>query len=65
MAKLSCAIIGGTGYTGGELLRILSFHPHVEVAQITSRSRMGEYAHVVHPNLRGVTATCSSSGPKT
>ena len=27
MTKLTCAIIGGTGYTGGELLRILSFHP--------------------------------------
>ncbi len=55
MTKLRCAIIGGTGYTGGELLRLLSFHPHAEVTQITSRSRMGEYAHVVHPNLRGVT----------
>jgi LysW-gamma-L-alpha-aminoadipyl-6-phosphate/LysW-L-glutamyl-5-phosphate reductase len=54
MAKLSCAIIGGTGYTGGELLRILSFHPHAEVTQITSRTRMGEYAHTVHPNLRGI-----------
>ena len=55
MTKLHCAIIGGTGYTGGELLRLLSFHPHAEVTQITSRSRMGEYAHVLHPNLRGVT----------
>jgi LysW-gamma-L-alpha-aminoadipyl-6-phosphate/LysW-L-glutamyl-5-phosphate reductase len=54
IAKLKCAIIGGTGYTGGELLRILSFHPNAEVTQITSRSRMGEYAHVVHPNLRGL-----------
>lgn len=53
MSKLSCAIIGGTGYTGGELLRILNFHPHAEVTQITSRSRMGEYASVPHPNLRG------------
>jgi len=52
MAKLSCAIIGSTGYTGGELLRILNLHPNVEVIQITSRSRMGEYAHVLHPNLR-------------
>jgi N-acetyl-gamma-glutamyl-phosphate/LysW-gamma-L-alpha-aminoadipyl-6-phosphate reductase len=52
MSKLHCAIIGATGYTGGELLRILNFHPHAEVTQITSRSRMGEYAHVTHPNLR-------------
>lgn len=53
MSKLSCAIIGGTGYTGGELLRILNFHPYAEVTQITSRSRMGEYASAPHPNLRG------------
>ena len=52
MTKLTCTIVGGTGYTGGELLRILSFHPHTEVTQITSRSRMGEYAHTIHPNLR-------------
>jgi N-acetyl-gamma-glutamyl-phosphate/LysW-gamma-L-alpha-aminoadipyl-6-phosphate reductase len=53
MNKLTCTIVGGTGYTGGELLRILSYHPHTEVTQITSRSRMGEFAHTVHPNLRG------------
>lgn len=52
MSKLTCTIVGGTGYTGGELLRLLTFHPHTEVTQITSRSRMGEYAHVLHPNLR-------------
>ncbi len=56
MSKLKCTIVGATGYTGGELLRILSFHPHAEVTQITSRSRMGEYAHAAHPNLRGVSA---------
>ncbi|MCS6773633.1 MAG: N-acetyl-gamma-glutamyl-phosphate reductase [Anaerolineae bacterium] len=53
MSKLHCAIVGGTGYTGGELLRILSYHPHAEVTQVTSRSRMGEYVHTLHPNLRG------------
>jgi N-acetyl-gamma-glutamyl-phosphate/LysW-gamma-L-alpha-aminoadipyl-6-phosphate reductase len=53
MSKLSCAIIGATGYTGGELLRLLNDHPAAEVTQITSRSRMGEFAHVPHPNLRG------------
>jgi N-acetyl-gamma-glutamyl-phosphate/LysW-gamma-L-alpha-aminoadipyl-6-phosphate reductase len=52
MSKTHCAIIGATGYTGGELLRILNFHPHAEVTQITSRSRMGEFAHLPHPNLR-------------
>jgi N-acetyl-gamma-glutamyl-phosphate/LysW-gamma-L-alpha-aminoadipyl-6-phosphate reductase len=53
MAPLTCAIIGATGYTGGELLRLLNDHPNAEVKQITSRSRMGEFAHVPHPNLRG------------
>ncbi len=56
MSKLQCAIIGATGYTGGELLRILNSHPHAEATQITSRSRMGEYAHVSHPNLRSTRA---------
>ena len=45
MSRLTTAIIGATGYTGGELLRLLSDHPGAEVTQITSRSRMGEYAH--------------------
>lgn len=53
MTRVQCAIVGAAGYTGGELLRVLNFHPHAEVAQITSRTRMGEYAHVPHPNLRG------------
>lgn len=52
---MTAAIIGGTGYTGGELLRLLLFHPKVEVTAITSRSRLGEFAHVLHPNLRGQT----------
>lgn len=56
MSKKQCAIIGATGYTGGELLRILNAHPCAEVTQITSRSRVGEYAHVPHPNLRNTPA---------
>lgn len=47
-------ILGGSGYTGGELLRLLHFHPQVEVAQITSRQQAGRYVHSVHPNLRDV-----------
>lgn len=46
------SIIGGSGYGGGELLRLLLGHPHVEVKQVTSRSRMGEYVYQTHPNLR-------------
>lgn len=46
------SIIGGSGYGGGELLRLLLSHPHVEVQQATSRSHLGEYVYQVHPNLR-------------
>lgn len=46
------SIIGGSGYGGGELLRLLLGHPHVEVKQVTSRSHLGEYVYQVHPNLR-------------
>lgn len=46
------SIIGGSGYGGGELLRLLLSHPNVEIKQVTSRSRMGEYVYQTHPNLR-------------
>jgi N-acetyl-gamma-glutamyl-phosphate/LysW-gamma-L-alpha-aminoadipyl-6-phosphate reductase len=46
------SILGGSGYGGGELLRLLLAHPKVEVKQVTSRSHLGEYVYQVHPNLR-------------
>ena len=49
------SIVGGSGYAGGELLRLLLEHPHVEVAQVTSESHAGHYVHSRHPNLRGRT----------
>jgi N-acetyl-gamma-glutamyl-phosphate/LysW-gamma-L-alpha-aminoadipyl-6-phosphate reductase len=49
---IKASIIGGSGYTGGELLRLLVHHPEVEVVQVTSRSHLGEYVYQVHPNLR-------------
>jgi N-acetyl-gamma-glutamyl-phosphate/LysW-gamma-L-alpha-aminoadipyl-6-phosphate reductase len=49
----SVGIVGGSGYTGGELLRLLHFHPNVEVTQITSRENAGHYVHALHPNMRG------------
>ncbi len=52
MKRLRVAIIGGSGYTGGELARLLLFHPQVELAQIASSSHAGHYLHSVHPNLR-------------
>ena len=53
--KLNISIVGGSGYVGGELLRLLLFHPHVTIKQITSASQFGKLAHTAHPNLRGVT----------
>ena len=50
---IRAGIVGGSGYTGGELLRLLHFHPQVEISQITSREHAGRYVHTVHPNLRG------------
>ena len=48
----SVSIIGGSGYGGGEALRLLLDHPQVEVKQVASRSHMGEFVYQVHPNLR-------------
>ncbi len=53
--RLRVAILGGSGYTGGELLRLLLDHPHVEVTQITSERNAGAFVHFSHPNLRGRT----------
>lgn len=52
---LNVSIVGGSGYTGGELLRILLKHPHLEIAQVTSESHIGEYVYQTHPNLRAQT----------
>jgi N-acetyl-gamma-glutamyl-phosphate/LysW-gamma-L-alpha-aminoadipyl-6-phosphate reductase len=49
------SIIGGSGYVGGELLRLLLFHPAVEVAQVTSERLAGKPVASAHPNLRGRT----------
>ena len=46
------SIVGGSGYGGGEVLRLLLGHPNVDVSQVTSRSHLGEYVYQVHPNLR-------------
>ncbi|MGQ9555723.1 MAG: N-acetyl-gamma-glutamyl-phosphate reductase [Anaerolineae bacterium] len=47
------SIAGGSGYAGGELLRLLLGHPEVELGQVTAESAAGQYVHSVHPNLRG------------
>ncbi len=52
MNRIRVAIVGGSGYTAGELLRVLLFHPQVEITQVASSSHAGYYVHSVHPNLR-------------
>lgn len=50
---IRAGIVGGTGYTGVELLRILVLHPEVEVSVVTSRSDEGMRVDSLYPNLRG------------
>jgi len=52
---MKVGIVGGSGYTGGELLRLLLRHPKVDVAQVTSDSMAGKPVSRAHPNLRKVT----------
>lgn len=53
-SKLKVGIVGGTGYTGVELLRLLARHPQVDIACITSRSEDGLAVSELFPSLRGV-----------
>src|SRR5262245_54406197 len=50
---IRASIVGGSGYVGGELLRLLLGHPQVSVAQITSERLTGKPVTTTHPNLRG------------
>lgn len=50
---IKVGIVGGTGYTGVELLRLLAQHPQVEIAVITSRGEAGLPVATMFPNLRG------------
>jgi N-acetyl-gamma-glutamyl-phosphate/LysW-gamma-L-alpha-aminoadipyl-6-phosphate reductase len=52
---MRAGIIGGSGYVGGELLRLLLLHPNVKLTTVTSRKDAGDYVFAVHPNLRGIT----------
>jgi N-acetyl-gamma-glutamyl-phosphate reductase len=54
MSGLPVYILGGSGYGGGELLRLLSGHPRVGVLRAVSRKQAGEPFWRAHPNLRGV-----------
>lgn len=51
---IKVGVIGGTGYTGAELLRLLAGHPNTELVAITSRSEVGIPVADLFPNLRGI-----------
>jgi len=53
--KIKAGIIGGAGYTGGEMLRILVNHPNVDIAFVNSKSNTGNYIYEVHTDLFGDT----------
>jgi len=53
MDKIKIGIVGGTGYTGVELLRLLAIHPNAELTVITSRGEAGMPVAEMFPSLRG------------
>ncbi len=55
VSKIKAGIIGGAGYTGGELLRLLLLHPSVEMAFVQSNSNAAKPIHSVHTDLLGET----------
>ena len=57
---IKVAVVGGTGYTGVELLRLLAMHPEVSLEIITSRSESGIRVSDMFPNLRGHVDLCFS-----
>ncbi len=59
--KIKVGIIGGAGYTGGELIRLLVNHPAVDVAAIHSKSNAGNAVSAVHGDLVGETSLFFSS----
>lgn len=54
--ELSVSVVGGSGYAGGELLRILLQHPEIGVKQVSSNRHAGQPVALVHPNLRSLTS---------
>jgi N-acetyl-gamma-glutamyl-phosphate/LysW-gamma-L-alpha-aminoadipyl-6-phosphate reductase len=57
---LTASVVGGSGFTGGELLRLLAGHPEFEVVQATSREYTRKTVGYVHPNLRELDLRFSS-----
>src|SRR5882724_586339 len=62
--KIKVGILGGSGYGGAELLRILLFHPDTEVAFVTANEHAGKAVSEVHRNLNGLTDLVFSPAPE-
>src|SRR6476619_7263153 len=54
-SKIKVGIVGGAGYTGGELIRLLIHHPHAAISFIHSRSNAGKPVAAIHQDLVGET----------
>jgi len=63
MQKLNIGIVGGAGYTGGELLRVLLHHPHATISFVHSNSSAGALVSSVHTDLYGETDLVFSANP--
>lgn len=63
MQEIKAGIIGGAGYTGGELIRLLIHHPYVSISFVQSRSNAGKPLHSVHHDLIGETNLVFGDGP--
>jgi N-acetyl-gamma-glutamyl-phosphate reductase len=63
-SKLRVAIYGGSGYGGSELLRILLFHPDVEIVFVTANEQAGKAVSEVHRNLYGLTDLHFTTAPE-
>ena len=59
---LTATVVGGSGFAGGELLRLLAGHPNFELVGATSREYAGKSVGSVHPNLRGTDLRFSDPG---
>jgi len=58
------AIVGASGYVGGELLRLLSSHPQARVTAVTSEQSSGKPVQALFPNLRGIDLLCETLDPQ-
>ena len=63
--RIKAAIFGGSGYGGSELLRILLFHPHVDVVLVTANEHADKRVAEVHRNLHGLTDLSFVKQPET